>query len=89
MAAARTCTLGLTAHPDSIEVAVHSRSTRASRMHTLDLNGGTGLLRAHREWIAAYGKEPGAPITPAGLALADPRRGGRGRNRLPDGSLPK
>src|SRR5690348_357328 len=26
MAAARTCTLGLTAHPDSIEVAVHSRS---------------------------------------------------------------
>ncbi|MDX3763802.1 hypothetical protein [Streptomyces sp. AK02-04a] len=45
------------------------------------------LLRARREWIAAYGEEPGAPITPAGLGLADPRRGGRGRNRLPDGAL--
>ncbi|MFC9636132.1 hypothetical protein ACFTY8_44835 [Streptomyces mirabilis] len=47
----------------------------------------SALLRAHREWIAAYGEEPGAPITPAGLGLADARRGGGGRNRLPDGAL--
>ncbi|MEU1036237.1 hypothetical protein ABZ402_47880 [Streptomyces mirabilis] len=49
----------------------------------------SALLRAHREWIAAYGKEPGAPITPAGPALADPRRGERRRNHLPDGALLK
>ncbi|MFJ1610115.1 hypothetical protein ACIOHS_43360 [Streptomyces sp. NPDC088253] len=47
------------------------------------------LLRACREWIAAYGEEPGAPITPAGPVLADPRRGGRGHNDLPDGPLLK
>ncbi|MFD7053174.1 hypothetical protein ACFWBS_59290 [Streptomyces mirabilis] len=33
----------------------------------------SALLRTHREWIAAaYGKEPGAPITPASPGLADP-----------------
>lgn len=37
-----TCTLGLTAHPDDIEVAVHDRSPRTPRMRTPDLNGGTG-----------------------------------------------
>ncbi|MEV6733745.1 MULTISPECIES: ATP-binding protein [unclassified Streptomyces] len=37
-----TCTLDLTAHPDSIEVTVHDRSPRAPRMRTPDLNGGTG-----------------------------------------------
>ncbi|MGI5401354.1 ATP-binding protein [Streptomyces sp. CA-135486] len=37
-----TCTLNLTAHPDSIEVAVHDRSPQAPRMRTPDLNGGTG-----------------------------------------------
>ncbi|MFG2424866.1 ATP-binding protein [Streptomyces sp. NPDC048448] len=37
-----TCTLDLTAHPDSIEVAVHDRSPQAPRMRTPDLNGGTG-----------------------------------------------
>ncbi|MFJ2399327.1 ATP-binding protein [Streptomyces sp. NPDC087843] len=37
-----TCTLDLTAHPDSIEVAVHDRSSQAPRMRTPDLNGGTG-----------------------------------------------
>ncbi|MGW0556773.1 ATP-binding protein [Streptomyces sp. NPDC002926] len=37
-----TCTLDLTAHPDSIEVAVHDRSPRDPRMRTPDLNGGTG-----------------------------------------------
>jgi anti-sigma regulatory factor (Ser/Thr protein kinase) len=37
-----TCTLDLTAHPDSIEVAVHDRSPQAPRKRTPDLNGGTG-----------------------------------------------
>ncbi|MFD3809032.1 ATP-binding protein [Streptomyces sp. NPDC058619] len=37
-----TCTMDLTAHPDSIEVAVHDNSPRAPRMRTPDLNGGTG-----------------------------------------------
>ncbi|MEV5787766.1 ATP-binding protein [Streptomyces sp. NPDC052287] len=37
-----TCTLDLTAHPDSIEVAVHDPSPQAPRMRTPDLNGGTG-----------------------------------------------
>jgi anti-sigma regulatory factor (Ser/Thr protein kinase) len=37
-----TCTLDLTAHPDSIETAVHDRSPQAPRMRTPDLNGGTG-----------------------------------------------
>ncbi|MFE2972631.1 hypothetical protein ACFXKC_55705 [Streptomyces sp. NPDC059340] len=49
----------------------------------------SALLHAHREWIASYGKEPGAPITPASLGLAHPRRGGRGHNHLSDGSLLK
>jgi anti-sigma regulatory factor (Ser/Thr protein kinase) len=37
-----TCTLDLTAHPDSIEVAVNDRSPQVPRMRTPDLNGGTG-----------------------------------------------
>ncbi len=37
-----TCALDLTAHPDSIEVAVHDSSPRSPRMRTPDLNGGTG-----------------------------------------------
>ncbi|MFF4582714.1 ATP-binding protein [Streptomyces sp. NPDC001373] len=37
-----TCTLDLTAHPDSIDVAVHDLSPQAPRMRTPDLNGGTG-----------------------------------------------
>lgn len=37
-----TCTLNLTAHPDSIEVAVHDPSPHAPRMRTPDLDGGTG-----------------------------------------------
>jgi hypothetical protein len=37
-----TRTMNLTAHPDSIEVAVHEPSPRVSRMRTPDLNGGTG-----------------------------------------------
>ncbi|MFI1286732.1 ATP-binding protein [Streptomyces sp. NPDC020858] len=37
-----TCTLDLTAHPDSIEVAVHDSSRKAPRMRTPDLNAGTG-----------------------------------------------
>ncbi|WP_030980870.1 ATP-binding protein [Streptomyces sp. NRRL S-1824] len=37
-----TCTLELTAHPDTIEVAVHDPSRHAPRMRTADLNGGTG-----------------------------------------------
>lgn len=36
------CTLDLAAHPDSIEVAVHDRSSQAPRMRTPDLNGGAG-----------------------------------------------
>ncbi|SEE07631.1 Anti-sigma regulatory factor (Ser/Thr protein kinase) [Streptomyces sp. 3213] len=36
------CTLDLTAHPDSIEVAVHDRSPETPRMRTPDLNDGTG-----------------------------------------------
>ncbi|WP_240508972.1 ATP-binding protein [Streptomyces agglomeratus] len=39
---AGTCTLELTAHPDSIEVAVHDRSPKGPRMRTRDLNGSTG-----------------------------------------------
>ncbi|MFD9426903.1 MULTISPECIES: ATP-binding protein [unclassified Streptomyces] len=37
-----TCTLSLTAHPDSIEVAVHDPSPQAPRMRTPDRTGGTG-----------------------------------------------
>ncbi|MEU2826730.1 ATP-binding protein [Streptomyces bacillaris] len=37
-----TCTLDLTAHRDSIEVAVRDPSPQAPRMRTPDLNGGTG-----------------------------------------------
>ncbi|MDX3327376.1 MULTISPECIES: ATP-binding protein [Streptomyces] len=37
-----TCTLDLTAHPDTIEVAVHDDSPQAPRMRTPDLNGRTG-----------------------------------------------
>ncbi|MFC9537117.1 ATP-binding protein [Streptomyces sp. NPDC056975] len=37
-----TCTLDLTAHPDSIEAAVHDPSPQAPRMRTPDLNDGTG-----------------------------------------------
>ncbi|MFF8293716.1 ATP-binding protein [Streptomyces sp. NPDC016309] len=37
-----TCALGLTAHPGSIEVAVHDPSPQAPpRMRAPDLNGGT------------------------------------------------
>ncbi|MEU9313797.1 ATP-binding protein [Streptomyces sp. NPDC048256] len=36
------CTLELTAHPDTIEVAVHDPSRHVPRMRTPDLNGGTG-----------------------------------------------
>ncbi len=36
------CTLDLTAHPDSIEVAVHDNSAQKPRMRTPDLHGGTG-----------------------------------------------
>ncbi|WP_407563893.1 ATP-binding protein [Streptomyces sp. 184] len=36
------CTLELTAHPDSIEVAVHDDSPQPPRMRTPDLNDGTG-----------------------------------------------
>ncbi|MFF5718900.1 ATP-binding protein [Streptomyces buecherae] len=37
-----TCVLELTAHPDSIEVAVRDPSPQAPRMRTPDLSGGTG-----------------------------------------------
>ncbi|MFD3699609.1 ATP-binding protein [Streptomyces sp. NPDC058646] len=37
-----TYALDLTAHPDSIEVAVHDSSPRSPRMRTPDLNSGTG-----------------------------------------------
>ncbi|MET7458102.1 ATP-binding protein [Streptomyces sp. NPDC005574] len=37
-----TCTLRLTTHPDTIEVAVDDASPRAPRMRTPDLHGGTG-----------------------------------------------
>ncbi|MFH9697415.1 ATP-binding protein [Streptomyces globisporus] len=37
-----TCTLDLTAHPDTIEVAVHDSSPQAPRMRTPDLSGRTG-----------------------------------------------
>ena len=37
-----TCTLAVTAHPDSIEVSVHRDSPKAPRMRASDLNGGTG-----------------------------------------------
>ena len=37
-----TYTLRLTAHPDTIEVAVDDPSPQAPRMRTPDLNGGTG-----------------------------------------------
>ncbi|MEU3063347.1 ATP-binding protein [Streptomyces subrutilus] len=36
------CTLDLTAHPDTIEVAVHDRSPHEPRTRTPDLHGGTG-----------------------------------------------
>ncbi|MBK3572974.1 ATP-binding protein [Streptomyces sp. MBT65] len=39
-----TCTLDLTAHPDSIEVAVHDRSPQAQSMRTPDRNDGTGSV---------------------------------------------
>jgi anti-sigma regulatory factor (Ser/Thr protein kinase) len=37
-----TCTLDLTAHPDSIEVAVHDPSPQAPRMRTPYLSGAAG-----------------------------------------------
>ena len=37
-----TCTLDLTAHADTIEVAVHDPSRHVPRMRTPDLNGSTG-----------------------------------------------
>ncbi|MFB0631290.1 ATP-binding protein [Streptomyces sp. AB3(2024)] len=37
-----TCTLELTAHEESVEVAVHDSSPHAPRMRTPDLHGGTG-----------------------------------------------
>lgn len=37
-----TYALDLTAHPDSIEVAVHDRSPQTPRLRAPDLNGGTG-----------------------------------------------
>ncbi|MFD3572282.1 ATP-binding protein [Streptomyces sp. NPDC058644] len=37
-----TCTLQLTEHPDSIEVAVHDRSPQAPHMRAPDLDDGTG-----------------------------------------------
>lgn len=37
-----TCTLQLTAHPDSIEVLVHDASPRPPRMRTPDRSGDTG-----------------------------------------------
>ncbi|KOT65818.1 MULTISPECIES: ATP-binding protein [Streptomyces] len=37
-----TCTLKLTAHPDSVEVAVHDHSPQIPRMRAPDLNGGAG-----------------------------------------------
>ncbi|WP_406112026.1 ATP-binding protein [Kitasatospora purpeofusca] len=36
------CTLDLTDHPDSIEVAVHDLSSQAPRMRTPDLDGSAG-----------------------------------------------
>ncbi|WP_329025919.1 ATP-binding protein [Streptomyces sp. NBC_00690] len=42
-----TCTLDLTAYPDSIEVAVHDPSPQLPRMRTPDLNGGTGGFGRH------------------------------------------
>ncbi|MFD3335287.1 ATP-binding protein [Streptomyces sp. NPDC058700] len=36
------CTLDLTAHPDSIEVAAHDHNPHAPRMRTPDLDSGTG-----------------------------------------------
>ncbi|MER5871434.1 ATP-binding protein [Streptomyces sp. NPDC002044] len=36
------CTLDLTAHPESIEVAVHDGSPHAPRMRVPDLHGGSG-----------------------------------------------
>ncbi|MFE5025300.1 ATP-binding protein [Streptomyces sp. NPDC056656] len=37
-----TCSLDMTARPESIEVAVHDRSPQAPRMRNPDLNDGTG-----------------------------------------------
>ncbi|MFJ4831822.1 ATP-binding protein [Streptomyces sp. NPDC088747] len=37
-----TCTLNLTAHPGTIEVAVHDHSPQAPRLRDPDLTGGTG-----------------------------------------------
>ncbi|MBT2541482.1 ATP-binding protein [Streptomyces sp. ISL-44] len=53
-----TCTLDLTAHPDSVEVAVHDQSREAPRMRTPDLNGGTGGFgwpMVNRLALATYG----------------------------------
>lgn len=36
------CTWEVTAHPDTIEVAVHDPSRHVPRMRTPDLNGGSG-----------------------------------------------
>ncbi|KPI20280.1 hypothetical protein [Streptomyces mirabilis] len=43
-----------------------SRQPAAERQSAL-------VLRAHHEWIAAYGKKPRTPITQAGLGLLGPR----------------
>ncbi|MGW3355370.1 hypothetical protein ACWDFL_08115 [Streptomyces bungoensis] len=38
------CALELTAHPDTVKVAVHDPSRHVPRVRTPDLNGGTGGL---------------------------------------------
>jgi hypothetical protein len=56
------CTLELTAHPDTIEVAVHDPSRHVPRVRTPDLNGGTGGLRlahGHRPRPRHGGHPPG------------------------------
>ncbi|GGX43859.1 hypothetical protein [Streptomyces chryseus] len=62
-----TCPLALTAHPDSVEVAVHAPSPQAPRRRTPDLNGGTAIRLAHGQR-----PRPAPPRSPAGPTAARP-----------------
>jgi anti-sigma regulatory factor (Ser/Thr protein kinase) len=62
-----TCTLQLTAHPGTIEVAVHDPSRHTPRIRTPDLNGGAGGSAGPRSTVS-----PAPPRSPAGPPAARP-----------------
>lgn len=62
-----TCTLDLTAHPDSTEVAVHDHSPQMPRMRTPALKDGTGGSAGPWSTVSHV-----PPLSPAGRPAARP-----------------